>query len=562
VSHTRTFRRATVVAAAAILLASCGGGGGDGSSTAATSGASDPGPDTTTRGSEPASTATGTAPSVADVEVDLDALDAQLADLIDLSAEEQEAHLATLDAELERELWTLSGLEDALGGPEAADAAFAAHSEAIVSRARAIVGEPIVMSGLRAPLAAPGGPNIGMGLFGGIMVVSLGAEAIVSATNDFKDGQTASGALQNDTTISGSLDHVEMNVDTSHEGEGVTTKLRIKITVDPCPDPTGHFEGTAKIDISATTTGGSTGQTGTLDVTVTGQVDDDANLASTEADYRMQWADFSGGKGSFVDVSGAIGDTKVVGATLNRSGGTPNATLQQSAAGIGSLFAYMIEQKVAEAAQKGWQSGRCVTLQPTAAPGPTGLKPSSTSTISAAPRSRIDGAAVGGTVTATLSAGGAAVEPAGTKVPADATFTYAASDEVNQTGTVSLEARSKRGVAKASIDFDTAASFAYSITGGLEDFQVVDQQVCDVRGPFELVAPGAGTAVFSGGESLSGTYTATGVFNFSYSGTYAITLPDGPGKPGTMSGTSAGQIAGEAGSGTETYVLTPLEPCA
>ena len=383
----------------------------------------------------------------------------------------------------------MSGLEAALGGAAAADAAFAEHSEAIVGRARAIGAEPIVMSGFRHPATAPNGPNIGMGLFAGIMLVILGAEGIVTGTNDFKDGQTASGKVQNDTTLSASLDHVEMNVDTSHEGQGVTTNLRIKITVNPCPDATGHFEGTATVDVSATTTGGSTGQTGTLDVAVTGQVDDDAKRASTDVEYRMQWDDFSGGNESFVDVAGAIGDTKVVGATLNRSGGTPNATLQQSASSIGSLFGYAIGQKVAEGAEKGWLSGRCVSLQPTATPGPTGMEPGSTSTITAPPRSRIDGTPTGGSVTATLTAGAAAVAPTGTKVPADATFTYTAPDEVNKTGTVSLEARSKRGVAKATIDFDTAAAFAYSITGGLEDFQVVDQPVCDVRGPFELVSP-------------------------------------------------------------------------
>jgi len=80
-----------------------------------------------------------------------------------------------------------------------------------------------------------------------------------------------------------------------------------------------------------------------------------------------------------------------------------------------------------------------------------------------------------------------------------------------------------------------------------------------VTKPFSLTAPGVGVAKFSGG--LSGTYVATGVFNFRYEGTYTITLPNGPGKPGTMAATSSGQIAGKAGSGTERYVLTPLTTC-
>ena len=53
------------------------------------------------------------------------------------------------------------------------------------------------------------------------------------------------------------------------------------------------------------------------------------------------------------------------------------------------------------------------------------------------------------------------------------------------------------------------------------------------------------------------TITASGVFNFSYTGTYTISLPSGPGEPGTMTASNGGQIAGQGGSGTERFVLTP-----
>lgn len=99
--------------------------------------------------------------------------------------------------------------------------------------------------------------------------------------------------------------------------------------------------------------------------------------------------------------------------------------------------------------------------------------------------------------------------------------------------------------------------YAYFITGGLQDFQVSGILICDVREPFTLAAPGVATLEFSGGDSLSGTYSATGAFNLSYAGTYTISLSNGPGEAGTMIGTSSGQTAGEAGSGAETYTLTP-----
>ncbi|HEX4982084.1 MAG TPA: hypothetical protein VFV63_10320 [Ilumatobacteraceae bacterium] len=477
-----------------------------------------------------ASTATDSAPAGVDGEVDVDLLDAELANLIALSPEDQEARLAALDAELERELWTISGLEAALGGPEAADAAFAAHSEAIVGWAREIVAAPIVMSGLRRPAAAPAAPNLGEGLFGGILVVMLGADSIVSSTNDVRDGEVGAAKWGEHTTVSGSLEHVEMITDLPpFESHGVTTKLRVQIEVDPCPDATGHFEGKATIDVSTTTAGGSTGQEGILDLTITGQVDDDAKLASTDVDYRMQWAEFAGGTSSLVDVSGSIGDTKAVGATLTQSGAGPaSATLRQSASSLSVMYAYLGAHTVAEAAQKGWQSGRCVRLQPTASPGPKGLKTSSTSTISAPPRSRIDGLPAGGTVTATLTAGGAGVEPSATKVAADATFTYTAPGEINKSGTVSLEARSKRGVAKASIDFDTVGT--YTASGGTE--VTFSGTIADLAAPFTLQGAGQGFDVefaFTPASPTAGALAYTGSgdgFTMQGSGTYTIAGAD------------------------------------
>jgi hypothetical protein len=56
--------------------------------------------------------------------------------------------------------------------------------------------------------------------------------------------------------------------------------------------------------------------------------------------------------------------------------------------------------------------------------------------------------------------------------PHDATFECNAPDEPDKTGTVSLEARSKRGGGRASIDFDTKRPAAYQVVGGLDDWQM------------------------------------------------------------------------------------------
>jgi len=495
-------RVAVVLVVVASLLGACGGG----SASSKTGGAA--------------------VPLVADGKVNVEAMQARADAFAALSTAQQEAQLASLDGTLERELWKVSGLEAALGGPTAADAAFAAHSKAIVAQARAVAERRIVLSAFHRADAAP---SAGEGLFAGIMFVILGADGVVSATNDLKAGEKPTRKIGDELTVTGSLERAEMDFAGSHEAEGVTTKLRAKVQVNPCPDATGHFEGKARIDVSATTTGGSTGQNGILDVTVSGQVDDDAKLASADSDYRMQWADFAAGKGGFVEVSGAIGTTKVTGATLGRSAGKVTEAMQANASSVGMLYAMMAKEKIVEAAQKGWESGRCVELQPTAAPGPKGLKPASTSQINAAPRSRIDGAPAGGTVTATLSAGGASVDPAGSKVRAPAKFTYTAPDAENKTGTVSMEARSKRGVAKASIDFDTRKG-AYVASGGTE--VKVSGTVDDLTKPFTIKGTGQGFTVtysYTPTSSSKGTYTYAGSgsgITMKGSGSYAISGSD------------------------------------
>ncbi len=100
----------------------------------------------------------------------------------------------------------------------------------------------------------------------------------------------------------------------------------------------------------------------------------------------------------------------------------------------------------------------------------------------------------------------------------------------------------------------------YRIVGGLDDWQT-NTAVCDIMKPFTLTGGGF-TMQLSGG--LSGTYDYSGPFNANGTGTYTISLPDGVGKPGTMTGGGAGEVTGDKvyrGTGVEKYTLTPIEPC-
>ncbi len=99
----------------------------------------------------------------------------------------------------------------------------------------------------------------------------------------------------------------------------------------------------------------------------------------------------------------------------------------------------------------------------------------------------------------------------------------------------------------------------YQIVGGLDDWQT-NTRVCDIMKPFKLTSSIGITMQLSGG--LSGKYTYSGgPFNAQGTGTYTISLPEGLGKPGTMTGGGEGSAGGHTGSGTEKYTLTPIEPC-
>jgi hypothetical protein len=380
----------------------------------------------------------------------------------------------------------------------------------------------------------------------------LGGEAAVAATND---GKTASGDLGSGSKLEVTADSAAITTDhTETDSHGVKTTLATRNVVTPCPAADGTFAASASIDTSSTINNGATGKRATLDVTITGTVDDNAALIGYDITSRSQYADFVDGKGGFVDLTLNVPQAGGATGEVNRTGGTVTPAIVENVVALNRLMLMLAGATLSKAAQTGWESGRCVALMPTVSAGPKGLSPSASVTITAAPRSKIDGGPVGGNVTALLTGGEAAVNPSSTPVPADAEFNYEAPSERDRTGTVSLEARSKRGVAKATIDFDTTAAHAYQIVGGLDDFQT-NTAVCDVLSPFNL--SGGGISVdFSGG--LSGTYTYSGIFSAAGGGEYLITLPNGPGQPGTMVGGGEGTAEGREGSGTENYALTPI----
>jgi hypothetical protein len=201
-------------------------------------------------------------------------------------------------------------------------------------------------------------------------------------------------------------------------------------------------------------------------------------------------------------------------------------------------------------AERNWLNGGCTKIEATS---PGTVEPGSTTAIPVTVRHRFEGSVVPSKLKAEL-AGGESVDPASlAKTPG--TLTYTAPNESGKSATITLTATSRRGRATLELTANTGGA-AYRIVGGLDAWQT-DTAVCDIMKPFVLTGGGF-TMQVSGG--LSGTYTYTGPFNAHGGETYSISLPDGVGKPGTMTGGGAGSAGGYTNTGTEFYTLTPIDP--
>jgi hypothetical protein len=180
------------------------------------------------------------------------------------------------------------------------------------------------------------------------------------------------------------------------------------------------------------------------------------------------------------------------------------------------------------------------------------------------PRAKSDGASVGGTVTATLN-GESSLQPASGKVQADAKYGYAAPTKKNESATVEFEARSKRGVGRATLEFDTKEVAAYRMEGGADEFHGTGV-VCDLAAQF-FVEGGGNTVRFEPESPDGGRYSYSGnmsgfqvwghgTYTVKYVGDSAVSITaTGPGNVKTPIGTQTAE-------GTEKYSLTPASRAA
>src|SRR5690606_1997589 len=110
-----------------------------------------------------------------------------------------------------------------------------------------------------------------------------------------------------------------------------------------------------------------------------------------------------------------------------------------------------------------------------------GARPNTAYTLFAEPRAKQDGAPAGGTVRATLT-GAHSLNPKD-KVRADAQFDYQNPEKKDQSASIAFEARSRRGVGRATLDFDTR-KHGYRIVATGDGACSEPITVCDVSKPF------------------------------------------------------------------------------
>jgi hypothetical protein len=401
----------------------------------------------------------------------------------------------------------------------------------------------------------------------GLVQTLMAPVGVVQATAGLAPGQTDTRTSGDGATISGSLSKAEYDAVNQFSADGLTGKSEVHVQIAACPDANGHFTTKGSMRTSVASADGNFTSSSSIDVTLQGLVNDDAQLASSEHQTQSDTS-YTVAHGGRVHVNisltkSVVGDQVTAAAIkLNTFNWASDSEFANQQGEFTNVMDSLVSSAALDAAVKGWQSGRCVALDPTLAPDKrSGLKPGTAVIITAQPKSKIDGWPVGGTVKATIS-GDKTVAPADTKVPVVARFTYLAPDEKDKSGTVSLEARSRRGVAKADVSFDTNQG-SYTAEGGLQDFHGTGT-ICDLAKPFTISGSG-NTVTFTPRSATAGTTSYLGVMQgvrvYGH-GTYTVRADQ---TGGTITAKEKGSVVTPLGvfsaTGTEKYTLTPTSTC-
>lgn len=468
-----------------------------------------------------------------------------------------------LELFLHYKLMQANGLEQQLGGEQQALAALAAVGKAFersATAAQADVPRMIPASFDGNGLAA-GVMGVGYGLVGGVIVGALsGGMNEQQVADAVKRGPLEGGRDDGGARVEFSQGATDMAMEQTVNESGLTGTVKTRTHVDACPDADGKLVVTIDSE-SQMSTGGRSGSV-KVKFRYERWLDDDAKRTDEVAFDMTNEMSGAGGTGralAYADHMGVSRDGKQVSEITHQQGldifhPEDIKTTEQLRDGTVRLMMIVAEAMLS---QKPWESGRCVDLKVRSDPGKrTGARPNTAYTLYAEPRSRLDGRPTGGTVLATLE-GENTLNPT-TKVKADARFDYANPTKKDQTAVVSFEARSRRGIGRATLEFDTRKG-GYRIVGGENDFQA-DQIVCSLTEPFDIKSTAGIVMHMSGGDN-GGSYTVSGNaagVAWSGGGRYTLALA---GDGGTLKATGQTTIATPVGrfsdSVAPTFTLSP-----
>lgn len=387
-------------------------------------------------------------------------------------------------------------------------------------------------------------------------VLQTGAATNGSVTESENDATTTSSANLGRNTDGSTSFGFGSKTEVTKNGVSATTEVAASLDGQRCPNSEGQVSFTVKLRLSAIS--GGAGYTQELTAFVRAVVNDDSTISSTTFDITQGTRQAKQGHEVYVetgetikykgdDVAGLV--TSNVRMIRHSQDATQADASSLSSAGHDATFKMALT--ALRFAENNWLAGGCTKIVATS---PGNVQTDSTTEIPVTVIHRFDGSEVPSKLEATLS-GGQSVDPTSlAKTPG--TLTYTAPNEVNKSATITLTATSRRGRAILELNASTGGA-AYQVVGGAGDWQT-DSAVCDIMQPFTLTGGGF-TMQMSGG--LSGTYTYTGPYGAHGGDSYTISLPDGVGKPGTMTGGGVGCVNdGGCKDGTEFYTLTPLDP--
>ncbi|RZA37046.1 MAG: hypothetical protein EOP92_02315 [Lysobacteraceae bacterium] len=478
-----------------------------------------------------------------------------------------------------------TGIMEALGGEQRAIAALKALGNAYERKLRGAQADApkIIPAAFDGSGMDSGFVGMGVGAFGGFIAGGM----VGGAVSDMSDEQLGELVKQGPIELGGKdggfkvqfdeRGNVDQTIDFDGKvAEGLTGKVKIKVHIDACPDASGKLTVTLNVD-SQMGVVGKPGVGGTVrsEFKLERFLDDDAHLMAQDGDnasMTMNAGGAQGGRKQSFDVRMGYGRESPGGYQDfgNESGFSifhmdevrHAAQLAEQSFNYQRLLAEMMLRGVGKGAGP-WESGRCIDLRVTSSPGKrSGIKPNTAFDLEAMPRAKADGAPAGGTVTAALS-GGASLQPAGGKVRADAKYAYAGPTSKDEEASIAFEARSKRGVGRATLAFDTKAHRSYHAEGGLQAFHGTGT-ICDLSKPF-TISGGGNTVSFSPSGEAGGSYTyqgnmgGIGVYG---RGTYTASADENGGKiTGSGNGCVKTPMGTRCANGTERYTLTPVETC-